>query len=139
MEIVDPHFGRTALAYAIVKEETDKALELLEACDDVNQADRRGYAYLHFAAQMELPEVTAALLQKGAEPDVRTATGGTPLRMAVARSRAYPPERALAVVRLLLAYGADPGDAVNGVSVRELAGQTGLPELAALLAAGEED
>lgn len=132
MKITDEFCSRTELAYAIVNAEVEKALRLTALCDDINQADKRKYTYLHFAAQMELPEVIDALLQKGAAVDARTFTGGTPLRMAVARSRAYPLERSLKVIKLLLQHGADPDDAVNGISIKQLAGETGIPEIAGL-------
>ena len=134
MKIIDKFYGRTELAYAIVNEDITTALELIEICDDINQADKRKYTYLHFAAQMELPEVIDALISKDATIDARTFTGGTPLRMAVVRCKAYPLDRSIKVIKSLLRHGANPDDVVNGVSIRQLASETGVSEIIQLLA-----
>ena len=134
MKITDNVYGRTELAYTIVNEDIPKALQLIERCDDIHQADKRKYAYLHFAAQMELREVIDALLQKGAAVDARTVTGGTPLRMAVVRCKSYPLDRSVKAIKILLQHGADPDDIVNGTSIRQLAGETGIPEIIELIA-----
>lgn len=133
MKIIDEFYGRTELAYAIVNEDITMALRLIEICDDINQTDKRKYTYLHFAAQMELPEVIDALILKGAIIDARTSTGGTPLRMAVVRCKAYPLDRSIKAITSLLKHGADPGDVVNGVSIRQLAIETGVSEIIQLL------
>ena len=132
MKIVDKIYDRTELAYTIVNEDIEKALRLIEICDDVNQTDKRKYTYLHFAAQMELPEVIDALIQKGATIDARTVTGGTPLRMAVVRCKAYPLNRSIRVIKSLLQYGADSDDVVNGISIKQLAYETGISEIVEL-------
>ena len=134
MKIIDKFYGRTELAYAIVNEDITTALELIEICDDIKQADKRKYTYLHFAAQMELPEVIDALISKDATIDARTFTGGTPLRMAVVRCKAYPLDRSIKVIKSLLRHGANPDDVVNGVSIRQLASETGVSEIIQLLA-----
>ena len=132
MKIVDKIYDRTELAYTIVNEDIEKALRLIEICDDVNQTDKRKYTYLHFAAQMELPEVIDALIQKGATIDARTVTGGTPLRIAVVRCKAYPLNRSIRVIKSLLQYGADSDDVVNGISIKQLAYETGTSEIVEL-------
>ena len=132
MKIVDKIYDRTELAYTIVNEDIEKALRLIEICDDVNQTDKRKYTYLHFAAQMELPEVIDALIQKGATIDARTVTGGTPLRIAVVRCKAYPLNRSIRVIKSLLQYGADSDDVVNGISIKQLAYETGISEIVEL-------
>lgn len=133
MKIIDKFYGRTELAYAIVNEDVTMALSLIEICDDINQTDKRKYTYLHFAAQMELPEVIDALISKGAIIDARTSTGGTPLRMAVVRCKAYPLDRSIKAIKSLLKHGANPEDVVNGVSIRQLAIETGVSEIIQLL------
>ncbi len=77
MKIIDKFYGRTELAYAIINEDITMALRLIEICDDINQTDKRKYAYLHFAAQIKLPEVIDALISKGAIIDARTSTNGS--------------------------------------------------------------
>ena len=134
MKIIDKFFGRTELAYAIVSEDITTALSLIEICDDINQTDKRKYTYLHFAAQMELFEVIDALISKGATIDARTSTGGTPLRMAVVRCKAYPLGRSIKVIKSLLKHGANPDDVVNDISIRQLAIETGVSEIIQLLA-----
>ena len=134
MKIIDKFYGRTELAYAIVNEDITTALELIEICDDINQADKRKYTYLHFAAQMELPEVIDALISKDATIDARTFTGGTPLRMAVVRCKAYPLDRSIKVIKSLLRHGANPDEVVNDISIRQLAIETGVSEIIQLLA-----
>ena len=133
MKIIDKYYGRTELAYAIVNEDIAKALQLIKICDDIDQADKQKYTYLHFAAQMELPEVVDALIQRGATIDARKSTGGTPLRMAVVRCKAYPLERSMSVIKSLLKHGANPDDVVNGISIRQLANDTGVPEIIELM------
>lgn len=132
MKIVDKIYDRTELAYTIVNEDIEKALRLIEICDDINQTGKRKYTYLHFAAQMELPEVIDALIQKGATIDARTVTGGTPLRMAVVRCKAYPLNRSIRVIKSLLQHGADSDDVVNGISIKQLAYETGISEIVEL-------
>ena len=134
MKIIDKFYGRTELAYAIVNEDITTALELIEICDDINQTDKRKYAYLHFAAQIKLPEVIDALISKDATIDARTFTGGTPLRMAVVRCKAYPLDRSIKVIKSLLRHGANPDDVVNDISIRQLAIETGVSEIIQLLA-----
>lgn len=133
MKIIDKFYGRTELAYAIVNEDITTALSLIEICDDINQSDKRKYTYLHFASQMELPEIADALILKGAIIDARTFTGSTPLRMAVVRCKAYPLERSIKVIKSLLKHGANPNDVVNGISIRQLAIETGVSEIIQLL------
>lgn len=133
MKITDDFYGRTALAYAIVNENIKEALRLLEVCDDVNQADKRKYTYLHFAAQMELPEIVDALIQKGANIDPRTVSGGTPLRIAVVRCKVYTLERSIKVISSLLEHGADSNDSVHGITIKQLAKETNIPEVIDLL------
>ena len=114
-------FGRTELAYAILDHKTQFALQLVKECPDVNERDRGGYSYLYFAAQSCEVEVVDALLKRGADPNIETVSGATPLEAAVAAAQLYSVERAYQIVVLLLAAGADPDHKNdNGISIRRL-------------------
>ncbi len=56
-----------------------------------------------------------------------------PLRMAVVRCKAYPLDRSIKAIKALLKHGANPEDVVNGVSIRQLAIETGVSEIIQLL------
>ena len=133
MKIIDEIYGRTSLAYAIIHEDVNDALQLIKICDDINQVDKRKYSYLHFAAQMELPEVVDALIQKGADVNAKTISGGTPLRIAIVRCSAYETWRSVKVVKSLLDHGANVNDVVNGITIQELAIDSKVPEIKELI------
>ena len=38
-------FGRTELTHAILRHKTQRALQLVKECPDVNERDRGGYSY----------------------------------------------------------------------------------------------
>ncbi|MBM6888571.1 ankyrin repeat domain-containing protein, partial [Pseudoflavonifractor phocaeensis] len=114
-------FGRTELAYAILDHKTQFALQLVKECPEVNERDRGGYSYLYFAAQACEVEVVDALLKRGADPNIETVSGATPLGAALFASQQYSVERAYQIVVLLLAAGADPDHKNdNGISIRRL-------------------
>ena len=101
-------FGRTELTHAILRHKTQRALQLVKECPDVNERDRGGYSYLYFAAQACEVEVVDALLKRGADPNIETVSGATPLEAALFASQPNSVERAYQIVVLLLAAGADP-------------------------------
>jgi serine/threonine-protein phosphatase 6 regulatory ankyrin repeat subunit B len=112
--------GHTALMSAIVAERGWAVKSLAEGMKRKNVSldaarDNNGFAPLHLAvsAQYSAPQSTQALLDAGADINLRTITatgiGDTPLLIAIARGRAD-------IVQVLLARGADPA----------LAGQTGV-------------
>lgn len=68
---------------------------LVENGADINQTDRMGFTPLHIAAWNGYVELTEYLLQKGANPNVLSQSGNTPLKFA------NP-----AITKLLLRYGA---------------------------------
>lgn len=114
-------FGRTELTHAILRHKTQRALQLVKECPDVNERDRGGYSYLYFAAQACEVEVVDALLKRGADPNIETVSGATPLGAALFASQPYSVERAYQIVVLLLAAGADPDHKnYNGISIRRL-------------------
>ena len=112
----------TALIFAVALSDENSlhktiALKLLERGADPNLETKGGATALIIAAELCDLELTQALLTHGANVNVRSANGNTPLTSAV--SGGYDPETrktkpdALAVVRALLAHGAD-GNAKDG-------------------------
>ncbi len=82
---------------------------------------------LHSAVAGQYMEVACALLEEGADPNVRQGDGSTPLMAAAQNGQ---PE----LIRLLLQYQADPSLALpNGVTALQLAEQSGNAEAVALL------
>lgn len=82
-------------------EKVQRAVE--ERGYDVNVKEAKGAraALLHAASRCPDPRVTAWLLSKGADPDIRNAAGCTPLQTLLLR-----PTPSLAVVKALVAAGA---------------------------------
>jgi cytohesin len=109
----------TALMYA-VRENAEAAVRaLIAAGADVNAAGPDGTAPLDAAIAGGRFDIAALLLRHGADANRASGAGTTPLLAAVARSArdnapsatgASTPRqsRAIDIVRLLLAYGADP-------------------------------
>ena len=73
--------GNTALHEATLGEDEEVALLLIQSGADVNASNNEGVTPLCFASGMGLPRVVSALLERGANPNVRT-EGMTPLHMA---------------------------------------------------------
>ena len=114
-------FGRTELTHAILRHKTQRALQLVKECPDVNERDRGGYSYLYFAAQACEVEVVDALLKRGADPNIETLAKTTPLDAVLFASQQYSIEQAYQIVVLLLAAGADPDHKNdNGISIRRM-------------------
>lgn len=114
-------FGRTELTHAILRHKTQRALQLVKECPDVNEKDRGGYSYLYFAAQACEVEVVDALLKRGADPNIEAVSEATPLDAVLFASQQYSVERAYQIVVLLLAAGADPDHKNDdGISIRRM-------------------
>ncbi len=73
--------GNTALHEATLGEDEEVALLLIQSGADVNVANNEGATPLCFASLMGLPRVVTALLERGANPNVRM-EGVTPLHVA---------------------------------------------------------
>lgn len=67
-------YGRTEFTYAILRHQTQAALEILKHYDDVNHRDHAGCSDLYFAAQSCELEVLKELLKKGADPNIETSS-----------------------------------------------------------------
>ncbi|MBA0048022.1 ankyrin repeat domain-containing protein [Mycobacteroides sp. LB1] len=93
--------ARTDLHYETWSEERTR--ELIADGLDVNEADGQGLTPLHFACTSWNPGAAKALLEAGATVDPQDKWGNTPLRRSVGD---HP--NALALVTLLLEYGANP-------------------------------
>ena len=72
--------GKTALHEATLGEDEEVALLLIQSGADVNASNNEGVTPLCFASGMGLPRVVSALLERGANPNVRM-EGVTPLHM----------------------------------------------------------
>lgn len=122
-------FGRTEFTYAILRHRTQEALSLLKHYDNVNHKDNAGCSDLYFAAQSCELEVLRELLRRGADPNIETYTGVTPLKAALYSIQAYSHVRdfnsyecAFEMIRLLLEAGADPDKKSGNVNTaRQLA------------------
>lgn len=105
-------FGRTEFTYAILRHQPQRALELLAQYRCLDHLDHAGCSDLYFAAREGELQVVEALLRCGADPELSTATGFTPLIAALEHVQwSHDPDacdRALTIVKLLLEAGADP-------------------------------
>ena len=73
--------GNTALHDAVLGDDEETALLLVQAGADVDAVNNEGVTPFCFASLMGLPRVVSALLERGANPNVRM-EGITPLHMA---------------------------------------------------------
>ena len=108
-------YGRTEFTYAILRHQTQIALEILKHYDDVNHRDHAGCADLFFAAQSCELEILQELLKKGADPNIETYLGVVPLMADLDAVQAHSHsttfdayERAFEMIKSLLEAGADP-------------------------------
>ncbi|XP_072049635.1 uncharacterized protein [Amphiura filiformis] len=87
---------------AAVDGEVDRVRKFLDKGEDPNTMDKSGFAPLHYACRNGHKEITSMLLQKGANPNVQTRSGGaTPLHRA-----AYAGH--IDIIECLLSHGATP-------------------------------
>lgn len=114
--------NRDELFYCIVDGKEEEALRLLAQTEDVNRQDKNVYSYLHIAVQEGRNRIVAALLERGAEVDIRDQFGKTPLMVAVFSYK----HNGRSCIDLLLEYGADRSlQANSGVSCEKLAQMIG--------------
>jgi ankyrin repeat protein len=108
--------GDTALIVAIARRDETWAGFLLSRGADPNLAARNGETPLIAAARVGFLGAAADLIRQKAKPDVANRMGETPLIVAVQNRHA-------AIVKLLLALGADPdkADSAAGYSARDYA------------------
>jgi uncharacterized protein len=90
-----------------------RLVTLLESGADVHAADKNGVTSLHHAVRFRSPVAVKTLIEHGADVNqVCRKSGSTPLHRAVtatgAPGTAGKRQEALAIIRLLLAAGADP-------------------------------
>jgi uncharacterized protein len=108
--------GNTALLIALARRDTDWTGFLLNKGADPNLAGKGGDTPLIVAARLGFDDAVGWLIDMGAKVDGANRMGETPLIVAVQ-------QRQSAVVRLLLAAGADPDKTDNaaGYSARDYA------------------
>ncbi|WP_374969492.1 ankyrin repeat domain-containing protein [Terrabacter sp. BE26] len=110
--------GRSLLHYAALEGDVKTADELIAEGLAPGLADGAGFTPLHFAAQGQHALVARHLLAAGASVDPQDRFGRTPLWVALLNAR----DGDGAVVRVLLAAGADPNiENFSGISPRSLA------------------
>lgn len=122
-------FGRTEFTHAILHHQTQEALSILKRYDDVNHKDNGGYSDLYFAAQSCELEILRELLRRGADPNIETYTGVTPLTAALDSVQRHSHRKdfnsyecAFEMIKLLLEAGADPDKkSKSGSTPRQLA------------------
>ncbi|MCU0728838.1 MAG: ankyrin repeat domain-containing protein [Sphingopyxis sp.] len=114
----DVSTGKTALMIVVERRDTTWLRFLLQRGADANAADRSGLTPILSAAQGGFVDGIQPLIDRGARINASNASGETPLHFAVQR-------RDLAMVRVLIAAGADPEltDNVTGRSPRDYARQ----------------
>lgn len=120
MGLTEDYAGRTELTRAILKKDTQRALELLKLSDDPSHTDHMGCSDLYFAAERSEPEVLRELLRRGADPDGRPGRF-LPLLAAMLSSQTHyrgqefdSYEHAFEMVRALLEAGAAPDISQSG-------------------------
>ena len=110
--------GRLPIHYEASEGRTDDLRRSLAAGTDATLPDDAGFTPLHFAAQNLHAEAAQALIDAGASLQARNKFGATPLHLALFNVR----DTEGAIVRVLLAAGADPDDPNDtGVTPRGLA------------------
>lgn len=119
VDVADPD-GRTPLMWAAFNGHTAVVSYLLENGASINAKDESGREALMFASSGPFAETVELLLQRGADVNAQgTLEGFTALMTAAAEGQ-------VDVVRLLLAYGADPAvKDVDGDTAESFAGQKG--------------
>ncbi|MGA3133914.1 MAG: SUMF1/EgtB/PvdO family nonheme iron enzyme [Terracidiphilus sp.] len=140
-----PYYDRP-LAQAVNHNNVTLAAGLIEAGANVNFQDDEGYTALYYAVQLQNLQMVQLLLDAHADPNLqshdRGLDGTTPLGLAVryaAQSTDKPETHAawLAIVRRLLAAGADPNRSASAIgwATLDASEQTNNNELLGLLLA----
>lgn len=80
-------FGHTAIHTLTTSGDVPGVVRLIAAGANVNRQTTLGWTPLHFAAQKDNPEMTATLLQAGAEPGIGDLDGERPTAFAGRRTR----------------------------------------------------
>jgi len=80
-------YGRSDLHYAIVENDEDKVMKLIQNGFDINLPDDNGWTPLHFAAQNYSEKIIKLLIESGANINSTDAYGNTPLFKAVFNSK----------------------------------------------------
>jgi ankyrin repeat protein len=130
-QAVAPSDKAEALSDAVRKGDAAAVKKLLDEGVDVNTKYRYNRTPISFAADRGHVEVVKILLERGADVNVKdTFYGATPLNWAVSPAMERKPQHT-EVVRLLLAHGGIPADALS--DALESATRAKLSDVVALL------
>lgn len=105
----DPKVG-ALVAKAAFNRNFNMVKELNDAGADINAKDEHRLTALYYAVDDVKPEVVRMLLSAGANPNVQTRSGTTPLHSIIQKPEhrsLYPPEIRDEIILLLLQNGAD--------------------------------
>jgi ankyrin repeat protein len=120
----------TSLSKAVINDDRDTVIELLDKGADINEVGKSDFTPLHWAAYYGFDGMTKLLLDRGAKTDVQAGRYGTPLILSAQYGFTE-------VVRLLLEHGADPSIKMSdGKTAFDLAEEGGLTDVLKLLQPG---
>lgn len=91
---------------AIIEEDEERAIELIERGASVHAKDDRGISVLHFAARATMPDLIRLLCSYGADVDVTFGEDIQPIHWGARAGAADRPRRE-ETIDVLLQYGAD--------------------------------
>lgn len=77
-------FGSPPLHTAVAKHRVEVVKLLLKSGANINAGNDMRITALHLCAQLNYPDLTVLLLDQGADPNILTKTGVSPLRLAEA-------------------------------------------------------
>jgi ankyrin repeat protein len=132
--------------YYVTGKQNAEALKIIDSGDiDVNMQTDEGYSLLHYAADANNLEMVKALLERGADPTLKTKRGSTPYDMAMgstiklvlakARAGNAPASSEAAAVPTRKASGNGPSNGMCDAARKDPAASGRSPALRPLLAA----
>ena len=120
--------GRSEMKTPMARRQVRTIAVLIDAGADANAINKDGVAPLHRAVRTRSAAAVKALLENGSDARLKNKSGSTPIHLAVQTTgasgsgTACAREQQRAIVRLLLKYGARPGDKdARGKTARQCA------------------
>lgn len=113
-------YGRNALIEAVIDNDYQKVLEVINNEIDINHQDNLGWSALHYACQNISDNIVELLLSNGSTPNLKDNNGNTPISTAVFSIQ----NKDSKVIPLLLSSGADPtiknNNEVNAIELAKM-------------------